>query len=184
MSKQIKKSIFLIEKKKKNKKWTRSEDELLIRLAISNQCKRWGKIAKQLPSKTPFQCFSRYRRIRPGLKKGKWEEEEDSKLVSLVAQYGEDWALISKLMSSRNNKQVRDRYLNILNPSISKTPFSLDEDQKIIKYEKLYGRNWKFISSFFKGRTPDKIKNRFYTLKKRTKRKLHIEESNDNIEVT
>lgn len=71
-------------------------------------------------------------------------------------------------MPSRTGKQIRDRYLNSLDPGVSKNKFSQAEDEIIIKYFKIYGTVWSKIAKLIPGRTADTIKNRFYTsLKKR-----------------
>lgn len=167
-----KNNIFMITKLKKTNKWTKEEDNLLTQLAKKYSNKNWKRISSYFTSKNAFQCFSRYKRIRPGLKRGHWEANEDQKLLQLVHKHGSNWSKISKLMSNRNNKQVRDRYLNVLKPDLNRDAFTIEEDQMLLYYEENLGRKWTKIARYFKGRTSDRVKNRFYTLKKRTKKNV------------
>ena len=90
-------------------------------------------------------------------------------LKSLVERFGKNWGVISRYMISRTGKQIRDRYLNSLDPTVIRGKFTYEEDQFIINYYKKYGSAWAKISKLLPGRTSDTIKNRFYTcLKKQT----------------
>jgi len=112
--------IFSIKKIKNQKKWTREEDELLIALAEKYNEKHWKEISKRFVKKNSLQCFSRYKRIRPGIVKGSWKKEEDVNIIDLVMKYGKSWSKISKLLGTRNGKQIRDRFINVLDPEIRK----------------------------------------------------------------
>jgi len=96
--------IFSIKKIKNQKKWTLEEDELLIALAEKYNEKHWKEISKRFDNKNPLQCFSRYKRIRPGIIKGSWKKEEDEAIKELVLQHGKSWSKILKLLGTRNGK--------------------------------------------------------------------------------
>ncbi len=110
--------IFSIRKVKNQKKWTRDEDELLISLAEKYNEKHWKEISKMFGNKNSLQCFSHYKRIRPGIIKGSWKKEEDQDILRLVQKYGKAWSKISKMLNTRNGKQIRDRFINVLDPEI------------------------------------------------------------------
>ena len=165
---QQKEKIFLIKKVINQKKWTKEEDLNLIKLVKNYNGKNWKEVASFFHNKTPLQCFSRYKRIRPGINKGTWKKEEDKLIVSLVEKYGKSWSKISKIIQTRNGKQIRDRYLNILDPNINKKKFSVEEDYLLIQLYEKFGPKWAKINQFFHKRTTDMIKNRFYSsLKKK-----------------
>jgi hypothetical protein len=168
-----KEKIFITTKIKKHKNWTKEEDKLLIEIATKFKQKSWTKVALFFPDKNPAQCRARYKRIRPGIVKGPWKREEDVRIIELVQQTGKNWALISKMMPSRNGKQIRDRFLNYLDPHINKVKFTDDEDKLIIEQYKKHGSKWSVIAKSFPGRTGDMIKNRFYSC---LKRRVHIYE--------
>jgi len=159
--------IFSIRKIKNQKKWTEEEDNLLISLVHEYEEKHWKDISKRFARKSPLQCFSRYRRIRPGIVKGSWNKHEDLQIIELVDRYGRSWSKISKIMGTRNGKQIRDRYLNVLDPSANKGKFSEEEDLRLVELFKRYGHRWALISKQFRNRTPDMLKNRFYSTIKR-----------------
>ena len=152
-SKEIKKINF----------WTEEEDKILKEKAKEFNFKNWKSIANFIPGKNSIQCSARFRRIRPGLIKGAWGKEEDSKLISLYEKYGRNWAAISKEMSQRTGKQIRDRFLNSLDTRYKRGKFSEEEDKMILKYHKIYGNQWAKIAKKIKERTGDMIKNRFYS---------------------
>jgi hypothetical protein len=151
-----------IEKKKVNF-WTEEEDEILKEKAKEFNFKNWKLIANFIPGKNSIQCSARFRRIRPGLIKGAWGKEEDSKLISLYEKYGRNWAAISKEMPQRTGKQIRDRFLNSLDTRYKRGKFSEEEDKMILKYHKIYGNQWAKIAKKIKTRTGDMVKNRFYS---------------------
>src|SRR3569833_1964205 len=116
-SKQLKNEtydVFEIKKIKNQKKWTKEEDKLLIELAAQYKEKHWKEISEHFIRKNALQCFSRYKRIKPGIVKGSWKKEEDAKIVELVQKFRKVWSRISKMLGTRNRKQIRDRYINVL----------------------------------------------------------------------
>jgi hypothetical protein len=58
-----------------------------------------------------------------------------------------------------SQRQIRDRYTLVLNPSIDKSEFS--EEEKFLIYTKFIelGRKWEEIAKFLRGRTGQKVKN-------------------------
>jgi hypothetical protein len=155
--------IFSIKKIKNQKKWTKEEDELLIALAEKYNEKHWKEISKRFVKKNSLQCFSRYKRIRPGIIKGSWKKEEDLRIIDLVNKYAKSWSKISKILGTRNGKQIRDRYINVLDPEIRKGKFTDDEDKKLISLYKQHGPKWATIAKYYPNRTADMIKNRFHS---------------------
>lgn len=160
---------------KKQNFWVEEEDKILKEKAKEFNYKNWKSIANFIPGKNSIQCAARYRRIRPGLIKGSWGKEEDSKLLSLYEKYGRNWAAISKEIHNRTGKQIRDRFLNSLDTKYKRGKFSEEEDKMILKYHKIYGNQWTKIAKRIKTRTGDMIKNRFYaSLKKNIKDNIYF----------
>jgi len=155
--------IFAIVKVRNKKKWTKEEDIKLIKLAEKNKEKHWKEISKNFVNKNPLQCFSRYKRIKPGIIKGTWSKEEDDRILSMVNIYGKSWSKLAKIMRSRNGKQIRDRFINVLDPEVKKGKFSYKEDRKIKELYLKYGPRWATIARALPNRTPDMIKNRFHS---------------------
>ena len=73
-------------------------------------------------------------------KRRTWTVEEDYKLLEIikVMNFPDGKRLpyhkIAKEFSGRTSKQIRERYLNHLNSSINKDPFSKQEDEFILNY--------------------------------------------------
>ena len=181
MSQFIKEKIFIIKKVIHQKKWSKEDDKKLITLVEKNNCKNWKKISKYFDNKTPYQCFNRYKRIKPGMKKGSWKKEEDNLILNLISKYGKKWAKISKIIKNRNGKQIRDRYLNILNPNINKKKFSIEEDFLLINLYEKFGSKWSKITTYFENRTCDMIKNRFHCSLKKKYDEFNKINNNNNV---
>jgi len=91
-----------------------------------------------------------------------WKPYEDELLLELYAKHGPKWTFIGNTIGGRTCKQVRDRYLNHIRPDISYAPFTLQEDQNLVKLHADIGHKWKEIAEKMPGRSPAQVKNRFY----------------------
>ncbi len=111
---------FEIKKEKIHDKWTAEEDAKLKFLVLKYNNRNWNLISKEFENKTSIQCFSRFKRIRAGIKKGNWTKEEDMIIVEMYKNLGSKWCKISQSLINRNGKQIRDRYVNILDPKINR----------------------------------------------------------------
>ena len=71
-------------------------------------------------SHTGAQCLNRWdKTIKPTFRKGKWTEEEDNLLKRGVDMYGiGNWKKIASIVTSRTDVQCRERWVNILDPTI------------------------------------------------------------------
>jgi myb proto-oncogene protein len=176
--------VFAVKRARTQKKWTKEEDELLINLAENYRGKNWKEISKCFSKKSSLQCFSRFKRIRPGIVKGSWRKEEDDKICELVNKYGKTWSKIAKMLGTRNGKQIRDRYINVLDTGIKKGKFTEEEDILLINLYNQYGSKWATIAKFFKDRTADMIKNRFHSsIKKKLFPELCLKRENSESKV-
>ena len=160
--------------------WTKEEDEMLLNSINIDGRKNWKYAATQLKNKTPIQCFYRFRKINPEIKKSKWTNEEDQLLISLHENYGNNWSKISKILMNRGPKQIRDRFINNLDPKIIRGNFTITEDLKILEMKNNYGNKWSQISKHFENRSPDIIKSRYYSSVKNKVELLYFLKSLDN----
>jgi len=116
---------------------------------------------------------SRLHRTHP---KEKFTPEEDSYLLELVNEHGEDdWALISSLMKGRNTRQCRERWNKYLSPRVNTSPWSKEEDFLLETKFKEMGARWKAIAKFFSQRTDINVKNRWLKLERHRRKRENKE---------
>ena len=91
-----------------------------------------------------------------------WSQQEDAQLARIVARYGTaDWCVVSSSMPGRSDRQCRDRYLNHVDASVNKAPWTDEEDAIIVGAHACLGNRWSSIVPLLQGRTANAIKNRF-----------------------
>lgn len=147
--------------------WSKEEDDLLIKLVQNSENKiNWKFICNFIPNKNPTQCYRRYKSINPSFKKGRWTEEEDSKLKMLLEKFGNAWTHISKLMGTRSSRQIRNRYDENLNPHVSKNRFTKEEDKLILDLHRIFHNNWSKYLNYLPNRCVKVIKRRYLRLLK------------------
>lgn len=157
----------------KNVKWRKEEDELLCKLMINEERPNYAKFAEYFPGKTGQQVAERWDKvINPDLVKGSWTRQEDEIIINYVKEHGpKDWRNLRTVLPGRIGKQCRERWRNHLDPSLNHSPWTAEEDQKIIELHKQYGNHWVQISKMMVNRSDNSIKNRWNsTLKKQVLR--------------
>lgn len=173
------KSINPNKGKNEKKRWSDDEDKLLVESfqkfsTVQKKINKWDFIASQINSRNPSQCKQRYKRlVKPDNVRKKWSELEDNVLRNFVeVEKLASWEIIADKLKAkgffRTGKQVRERYINHLDPSINMQPFKEEEDILIIKYFKVFGNKWAKIAKYLIQRSENSVKNRFhYHLKKK-----------------
>ncbi|OAG31760.1 hypothetical protein NEDG_00235 [Nematocida displodere] len=96
-------------------KWTAEEDEALLKAVGLHKKGNWKKIKESVPGRSGFQCRERYLYILdPTINNTPWAPEEEEKLLQLAESMSKDWALISKEIATRNGRQCRLKYLQLM----------------------------------------------------------------------
>jgi hypothetical protein len=148
-------------------KWTSDDDSILKESVKLHNGKDWVGIAALVPGRTSSQCFHRWKLILDptidwanGIM-GKWSEDEDIKLKDAVQTYGgKNWGAIAAFVSGRTNSQCKNRWHNVLHPTIDRAnermgKWSEDEDRKLKDAVQMHGgKNWGAIAALVPGRTP------------------------------
>lgn len=151
-------------------RWSKEEDNVLREcFAYEGDSVRrllhWKEIAARLPNRGPIQCLLRWRSIQPGIRRGRWDAEEDARLRELVEKYGTHrWRVVGVLMATRTNKQCRERWLNALAPSIRTEQWTPQELRRLVEEVAERGRAWASLEKLFPGRTANDIKNKWYLI--------------------
>eukprot|EP01041_Mallomonas_annulata_P011533 gene11533-24126_t len=87
------------------------------------------------------------------IKGGVWKNTEDEILKAAVMKYGKNqWARVASLLSRKSARQCKARWYEWLDPSIKKTEWSKDEDEKLLHLAKLMPNQWRTIAPIV-GRT-------------------------------
>ncbi|KAI9206375.1 pre-mRNA splicing factor component-domain-containing protein [Polychytrium aggregatum] len=102
--------------------------------------------------------------MRVIIKGGVWKNTEDEILKAAVMKYGKNqWARISSLLVRKTPKQCKARWYEWLDPSIKKTEWSKEEDEKLLHLAKLMPTQWRTIAPIV-GRTPAQCLERYQRL--------------------
>ncbi|KAJ2790005.1 Pre-mRNA-splicing factor cef1, partial [Coemansia helicoidea] len=102
--------------------------------------------------------------MRVHLKGGVWKNTEDEILKAAVMKYGTtQWARISSLLVRKTPKQCKARWYEWLDPSIKKTEWSKEEDEKLLHMAKLMPTQWRTIAPIV-GRAPAQCLERYQRL--------------------
>jgi hypothetical protein len=175
------------------RQWSAEEDALLVE-AVEKHATNWKHaaiwpvIAAHVGTRNRTQCQQRWTAVlRPGINKGSWSAEEDASLVRLVDEFGCDWPKITDHWlstlppgaSCRSIKQIRERWTNRLDPTLSKSPWTAEEDHQIISLQKNLGNKWANIAAQMPGRVGEGVKVRFKTLHRREQKALR--QSRENV---
>jgi pre-mRNA-splicing factor CDC5/CEF1 len=87
------------------------------------------------------------------IKGGVWKNTEDEILKAAVMKYGKNgWSRVASLLNRKSARQCKARWYEWLDPSIKKTDWSKDEEEKLLHLAKLMPNQWRTIAPIV-GRT-------------------------------
>ncbi|GBG34263.1 Transcription factor MYB3R-2 [Hondaea fermentalgiana] len=151
------------------KRWTAKQDEQLRKAVNKFKSSNWKAIAQCVEGRNHVQCLQRWKKVlQPGLIKGMWAQEEDDKLLELLAQQGKEksWTKIAEHIPGRTAKQCRERWHLNLDPSINRGPWTKQEDDILMGLHAKIGNKWAEIKRSLPGRTENGVKSRFKSIQR------------------
>lgn len=87
------------------------------------------------------------------MKGGIWKNTEDEILKAAVMKYGiNQWARVSSLLVRKSARDCKARWFEWLDPSIRKTEWSREEEEKLLNLAKVMPHQWRSIAPLV-GRT-------------------------------
>jgi len=149
--------------------WSLPEDSKLMSLVSKFGEFNWLRISQSMGPRSSSECQNRWNfHLKQTVKKGGWTQEEDALLKKWITENGpNDWTRCSELITGRNGKQCRERWVNILDPRVMTGDWSTEDQVRIFQLMKQYKTSWSKISSSLSGRTENSIKNYFYSTMRR-----------------
>ena len=124
---QINYRIKKIESKSKMRSFTRQDDLKIIEL-LEIYGKNWDLIEKNFTDFTSEMLEERYyNKLDPKLKRTKFTEEEDEKIITLYLKYGNKWKEISCYFPDRNANMIKNRFYSFLKKKNNINGFTLND---------------------------------------------------------
>lgn len=139
--------------------WTPEEDKKLKdAVKVYGNC-NWQSVASIMKGRTGQQCLHRWSKsVNPAIIRQWWTEEEDTLLKRAVHLYGAgNWTKVQRLVPGRTDMQCRERYMNILTPTVKNTQMTAEDTEKLIKLVEQHGRTWSAFASMFEGQTDNRL---------------------------
>lgn len=98
------------------------------------------------------------------IKGGVWTNVEDEILKAAVQKYGiNQWSRVASLLTKKSAKQAKARWNEWINPTLNKTKWSREEDEKLLNLVKLLPNQWRSIAPIM-GRTATHCVERYQQL--------------------
>jgi hypothetical protein len=157
--------------------WTEDEDLKLKKSVQMHGGKDWAAIAAMVQGRTVNQCNKRWHNaLDPSIaltagSTGAWTEDENLKLKAAVQIHGgKNWNKIAALVPGRTTTQCRDRWRQVLDPSIPLTAgrsgtWTEDEDLNLKKSVQMHGgKDWAAIAATVPGRTKRQCSDRWHNV--------------------
>ncbi len=120
---------------------------------VLQQCAEGGaRLNKFYKRQTVSVCATAHK-MRIQYKGGVWKNTEDEILKAAVMKYGmNQWARIASLLVRKSAKQCKARWFEWLDPNIKKTPWTREEEERLLHLAKIMPTQWRTIAPMI-GRT-------------------------------
>lgn len=116
------------------------------------------------------QCKARWKNaLCPDIDRSPFTPDEDKQIVYLQSK-GLGFPEIAAHLPGRISEQIRDRFINYVDPSRKTTEWTAEEDDLLTKLQRHVGNKWTEISKLIPGRSENSIKNRWHNRKTKQRR--------------
>ncbi|KAG9449394.1 hypothetical protein H6P81_009359 [Aristolochia fimbriata] len=150
-----------------NKDWTKDEDAQLRAVVGALGEDDWQLIASHLKGRTGRQCYERWlKTLHPSRKRvGRWTVDEDKHLKAAVLIFGaKSWQKIAGFVPGRTQVQCRERWCNVLDPSLNLEAWTEEEDFKLKAAITQHGHCWSKVAALVPPRTDNQCRRRWKVL--------------------
>ncbi|CAK79059.1 unnamed protein product (macronuclear) [Paramecium tetraurelia] len=172
-------SKYSVTSQKDRKKWHQMDKYLLIwcvakllqvkqRVNLVPDDEDWDMISKVLQVDSQLIKLKWISLLHSNLRIHQWTREEDQILKDIAEQFYDknNWTELTIKFNSlsrtqRYPKQIRERWKNVLNPTIQKCLWDSKEKLNLIQLVYKYGKRWSLIQHHIKGRSENQIKNQY-----------------------
>ena len=148
-------------------RWSEDEDKVLKQAVAIYGEKSWQSVASCLEGRTGQQCLHRWQKaLHPNIKHGRWTKEEDEALVAAVKLHGNrNWFKVKSYVKGRTDVQCRERWANVLDPSLNMGPWTVEEDEKLEAIVSTLGLGkWSQVAAEMTSRTDNQCWRRWKSL--------------------
>lgn len=149
------------------KKFTPEEDAKLVELVSKHKIGTiipWTTISCLFPGRSKQTLYNRYVfSLRPNISREKFSVEEDCIFLAALQEYGVDFRKIATEFPNRTTVQLRAHYNNVLKRNSDAAPWTLEEDEKMLKMHK-EGFTWAQIADSLKTHNRMACRTRYTTI--------------------
>ena len=92
---------------------------------------------------------------------------EDDIINECMREGGLSWVQIAERIPGRDRVSCRARWVDHLDPSVKKGPWTPEEDAILVEAQKRLGNKWMMIAELLPGRGPGTIRNRLWNANRR-----------------
>ncbi|CAL1701678.1 unnamed protein product [Somion occarium] len=120
----------------------------------------WVDVASKLgTNRTPVDCLRHAITRRTHA----WTPESDRRLIEAIQIYGTvSWLQVARMVSEdATATQCQSRYMRTLDPTISRLPWSNDEDERLRSAVGVYGTAWSEVCEFIPNRSSEQCRERW-----------------------